>query len=183
MNEMISEIPLRIRELRDISGYSVEEFALELGLKPEVYRGYEEGTLDIPISVIYDIAQKFNMDFTEIITGVAAKIDTYQVVRKGQGEVIERHSRYFYQDLGYNYNHKLMQPLLVTLDPDDEDVTLMSHKGQEFNMVLQGVVELNFNGKLITLNEGDSIYFNPSYPHSQRCVGDSKAVFLTVITE
>ena len=76
-----------------------------------------------------------------------------------------------------------MQPLLVTLDPHEDVVTLMSHKGQEFNMVLEGVMELNFNGKLITLNEGDSIYFNPSYPHSQRCVGDSKAVFLTVITE
>lgn len=183
MNEMINEIPQRIRELRDISGYSVEEFAAELNLDPAIYQGYEDGTLDIPISVIYDISQKFNMDFTEIITGVAAKIDTYQVVRKGQGEVIQRHSRYFYQDLGYNYNRKLMQPLLVTLDPYEDEVSLMSHKGQEFNMVLEGTVELSFNGKSIILNEGDSIYFNPSYPHSQRCVGDKKAVFLTVITE
>ena len=37
--------------------------------------------------------------------------------------------------------------------------------------------------KEIILNQGDSIYFNPTHRHGQRCVGDQKAKFITVIAE
>ena len=42
---------------------------------------------------------------------------------------------------------------------------------------------LTFSGKEEVLNEGDSIYFNPTYPHGQRCNGDVPATFLTMIAE
>jgi quercetin dioxygenase-like cupin family protein len=76
-----------------------------------------------------------------------------------------------------------MQPLLVTLNPSDKPADLVCHQGQEFNMVLEGCVKVVFDGREIILQEGDSIYFNPTHPHGQQCVGDSKAVFLTVIAE
>ena len=100
-----NEIGARLRELREVSDYTIEELAQELGLSPEVYASYEENGKDVPISVIYSIATKFKVDFTEICTG-------------------------------------------------------------EFVM-----------------NPGDSIYFNPTIPHGQRCGGDVKARFLTVIAE
>ena len=50
-------------------------------------------------------------------------------------------------------------------------------------MVLEGSVEVVFDNKSIILNEGDSIYFDPNYMHGQRCHGDKKARFLTVIAE
>ena len=55
--------------------------------------------------------------------------------------------------------------------------------GQEFNLVLKGSIIVTFEDKEIVLNEGDSIYFNPTYPHGQRCNGDTKARFLTMIAE
>ena len=76
-----------------------------------------------------------------------------------------------------------MQPLLVTLEPSDEPADLVTHAGQEFNLVLKGSIDVVFEDKVIILNEGDSIYFNPSHPHGQRCHGDTKARFLTVIAE
>ena len=76
-----------------------------------------------------------------------------------------------------------MQPLLVTLDPSDEPAKLVTHAGQEFNLVLSGAVAVIFDDHEIILNEGDSIYFNPTHPHGQKCVGDTKARFLTVIAE
>ena len=35
----------------------------------------------------------------------------------------------------------------------------------------------------IQLNAGDSIYFNPTYPHGQRCNGDVPCKFITIIAE
>lgn len=183
MKQELNEIAIRIRELRDACGYTQEEFAKELSIDLDVYSKYEVEGADIPISVIYEIANKCKVDFTEIITGVAAKLDTYHVVKRGQGKSINRYPGYRFEDLAFKFNHKIMQPLLVTLDPSDAPASLVTHPGQEFNLILEGTIALIFDGKEIILNAGDSIYFNPNHKHGQRCVGDVKARFLTVIAE
>ena len=178
-----NQIGARLRELREVSDYTIEELAAELRLSPEVYASYEENGKDVPISVIYEIANKFKVDFTEIVTGQSAKLETYHLIRRGGGKVINRNPEYHFEDLAYRYANKVMQPLLVTLEPTDAVAKLISHSGQEFNLVLEGVVIVTLGDKEFTLNPGDSIYFNPTIPHGQRCGGDVKARFLTVIAE
>lgn len=183
MNSEINEIAQRLKGLREVCGYTIEELCDELGFDVETYTKYEEVGDDIPISAIYAVANKFGVDFAEIVTGRSARLNTYQVVRKGCGEDIKRYPGYAFEDLAFRYSGKIMQPLLVTLDPSDEPAALVSHSGQEFNMVLEGQIELVFGEQTIVLNKGDSIYFDPNYVHGQRCKGDEKAVFLTVIAE
>ncbi len=146
-------------------------------------QGYEEDGKDIPISVIYEIANKFKVDFTEIVTGVPARLDTYHIVRRGEGRVVNRNPEYHFEDLAFRYADKIMQPLLVTLEPTDAPAKLITHPGQEFNLVLEGTVVLCIGEKEFQLHAGDSIYFNPTLPHGQRCGGAEKARFVTVITE
>lgn len=183
MDEEMREIAARIAELRDVCGYSREDLAKELHIDLETYVGYEESGHDIPISVIYQISKKFSVDFTEILTGTSAKLNTYHLVRKGEGKSIDRYPGYHFQDLAYRYSKKIMQPLLVTLDPSDKPAALVTHVGEEFNMVLEGSMILVFGDKELLLEKGDSIYFNPNYPHGQKCAGSTPAVFLTMIAE
>jgi transcriptional regulator with XRE-family HTH domain len=178
-----SEIGARLRELREVSDYTIEELAAELRLSPEVYASYEENGKDVPISVIYEIANKFKVDFTEIVTGQSAKLETYHLIRRGGGKVINRNPEYHFEDLAYRYANKVMQPLLVTLEPTDAVAKLITHAGQEFNLVLEGVVIVTLGDKEFEMKAGDSIYFNPTIPHGQRCGSDVKARFLTVIAE
>ncbi len=178
----INEIAARIRELREVCDYSVEQLASELGLDVAQYESYEQNG-DFPISVIYEISNKFDVDFNELITGEPSRIDTFQIVRRGQGRSISRFPGYRFKDLAFRYADKIMQPLLVTLEPSDEPAKLVTHSGQEFNLVLKGTIAVVFEDREIILNEGDSIYFNPTFPHGQRCVGDAKARFLTMIAE
>lgn len=183
MNEEFIELAERIKGLRDACGYTAEQLAKELGIDIEVYNGYETDGKNIPISVIYEIAHKFGVDFTEIVTGTGAKLNTYHVVKKGKGQSVSRYEGYRFKDLAFRYSHKIMQPLIVTLDPSDEPAKLVTHPGQEFNLVLKGQIAVIFDNKEIILDEGDSIYFNPEHPHGQKCVGNTKARFLTVIAE
>ncbi len=183
MSNEFNEIAARLRELREVSDYTVEQLAGELDIDVEVYRSYEENGKDIPISVIYAVANKFGVDFTEIVTGVPAKLDSYHIVRRGHGKVVNRNPEYYFEDLAFRYYGKIMQPLLVTLEPTDKPAGLISHSGQEFNMVLEGTVIVNYDGEEYTLTAGDSIYFNPTKLHGQRCGGNTKARFLTVIAE
>ena len=82
--------------------------------------------------------------------------------------------------LAYNYIGRNKEPMIVSISPSDERPKLVTHGGQEFNYVLKGKIGVIINDKTIELNEGDSIYFDPSYPHGQIAI-DGDALFLTVI--
>jgi transcriptional regulator with XRE-family HTH domain len=178
-----TQIGLRIKGLREACDITREELAEELGIPHDTYAAYEETGADVPISAIYHIANRFGVDLTEILTGTGAKLDTYQVVKAGAGRSVSRYPGYRYQDLAWLYTHKIMQPLLVTLDPSDEPAELVTHTGQEFNIVLHGTVVVVFDGRDLVLEAGDSVYFNPTHPHGQRCGGDTQAAFVTIIAE
>ncbi len=182
MNEL-EELAARIRELREVCGYTQEELAKDLNVDVETYRQYENCASDVPISVIYSMSKKFGVDFSEIMTGVSGKLRTYQVVRAGEGQVADRYPGYKFQNLAFHFTKKIMQPFLVTLDPSDKPADLVQHAGEEFNYVVKGSLIVVFDKQEIVLHEGDSIYFNPNYPHGQKCYGNEPSTFLTMIAE
>ena len=89
--ESMREVGLRIQGLREACDYSLEEMAAELDVDPATLREWEETGADVPISAIYHMARMFNVELTEILTGTAAKLDTYHVVRRGQGKEVDRY--------------------------------------------------------------------------------------------
>ena len=63
----------------------------------------------------------------------------------------------------------------------DAEVHLSSHDGQEMNYVEQGSMELHIDGKVLTLNEGDTIMFDARRPHGMRAVGNKELKFIAII--
>jgi transcriptional regulator with XRE-family HTH domain len=173
----------RIAGLRDALGFSPQEFADQLGVDAATYEAYEQTGYDVPASLLMHIAQIAKVDMGVLLTGKTAHLDTFQVVRAGQGQAVDRFPGYHFQDLAYAYVGKRMQPLLVTLHPSDEPAALVTHRGQEFNYVTEGTVILVFADREIELHVGDSVYFNPLLPHGQRCGSDGPATFVTMIME
>lgn len=183
MTTDFKQIGLRIKGLRESCDIPREELAAELGVPVETYVSWEETGADVPISAIYHLSSKFKVDFNEILTGEYAYLDTYQVVRAGRGKTVNRYPGYYFRDLAWRYKDKIMQPLLVTLDPSDEPAEPVTHDGQEFNLVLEGCVVVTFDDKEFELNPGDSMYFNPTHPHGQKCGSAGPATFVTIIAE
>ena len=181
MNEYIEQISRRIKELRDILNVSAEEVSQQLGVPLDEYAKYETGEDDIPIGVLYGVAGILGVDPTVLLTGDDPKMDTYTVTRKGMGVKIKRYEGYEFMSLAYNFLHREMEPMIVTLEPGNEP-ELVTHGGNEFNLVLDGRVCVNVGGHKFILAQGDSIYFNPKIPHGQTAVG-APARFLTVINE
>jgi len=183
MDEQYQMISERIRELREIFGLTEEEMARETGVDAATYIEYESSGKNIPISVLYHISQKFEVDLSEILTGEPARISTMQVCRRGKGKTIDRYPGYMFESLAPRFKGKVMEPLLVTLIPGQPDAPLVTHGGQEFNLVLEGEIVITFGDKEHILGAGDAVYFDPTHPHGQKAIGKDKARFLTVIIE
>lgn len=181
MNEYIMQISRRIAELREILELDAGEVAEGIGVSTEEYTAYETGAKEIPISKLYKVAALFKVDPTVLMTGDVPRMDDYTVVRGGNGIKVERYPGYSFSALAFNYKHREMDPMLVTLSKS-ETAELVTHGGQEFNYVIEGTIKVVVGDREFTLNEGDSIYFNPAKPHGQRAVTET-AKFLTIINE
>ena len=176
------DIASRIRELRESADVSAEEAASQLGISLPEYLNYESGGMDVPISALYNIAGKFGVDMTDLMTGKSPNLQQYCVVRGGKGPEIERYPGYRFQSLAFDFQNRKFEPLMVTLDPaKNQSISLVTHGGQEFNLVLSGRVRVVFGGKFIDLGTGDSIFFDPTIPHGQLALDEASATFLTVI--
>ena len=171
MNEM-NEIGPRLRELREASDYTVERLAAELKVDPDVYRGYEQDGKDIPISLIYEVANKFGVDFAEILTGTPARLDTYHIVRRGHGRVVNRNPEYHFEDLAYRYADKVMQPLLVTLGAWSGLAGPTSKESLEQRCSLLGVRQWSRGMSLMSWRQNPAVHpwgFNSPLSH-QPCI-------------
>ena len=176
-------VALRIAELRDIMGYDVKTVAGKLQISEEAYNGYEINGEDIPISLLYKLANLYGVDMTDLLSGQSPRLSTLSVVRSGKGLHAERYAGYLYEDIGFNFARKTMLPMIVTLNPDNRPPELVSHSGQEINYCLEGEMLLLYDDLRVTLRSGDCAYFDPTHPHGQQAAGAMAAKFLTVIQE
>lgn len=176
------ELASRIRELRESAEFSAAQAAARLGLDVAEYESYESGERDVPISALYAIAGAFGVDLTDLMTGKSPNLQRWCVVREGEGPEIERFPGYRFQSLAFDFQNRLFEPLLVTLDPArNASISLVKHEGQEFNLVLSGRVRIVLGGSSVDLKAGDSIFFDPTIAHGQLALDEASASFLTVI--
>ena len=61
-----------------------------LNLPVEVYQEYEDGSADIPASVLFEIAQKLEVDMGLLLTGEETRMNIFTVTRKDKGVNVER---------------------------------------------------------------------------------------------
>jgi transcriptional regulator with XRE-family HTH domain len=183
MIEQIKQIAERIRGLREISNMSVEALAKSLKITAAQLAEYESGKVDIPVSLIYKIAHKFNVELSALLSGENPKLHIYCVVRKGKGITVERRKQYGYESLANNFLNKKAEPFLVTVEPEHEGLPVQfnSHPGQEFNYVLEGIMKVNIDEHEVILYTGDSIYFDSSYQHSMMALNNRPVKILAVV--
>lgn len=180
MNE-IKQIAERLKGLRDALELSEKEMASVCGISEEEYTAYESGEKDIPVSALHCIAHKYGVELTSLLFGEEARMNAYFLTRKGQGMAVERTKAYKYQSLAAGFKNRKADPFIVSVEPNDKSINQNSHSGQEFNMVLEGRLLLNMNGKELILEEGDSIYFDSNLPHGMKALDGKTVKFLAII--
>ncbi len=185
MEEAIKQIGERLKGLREVLDIPAQDLADTCGITLDKYLKIESGEVDITISNIMKIARKYGVSADAIMFAEEPRMRSYSVVRKGHGLSVERTKAYKYQSLASGFSDRKAEVFIVTVEPKPDAHTIYknTHPGQEFNLVLEGAMELYINGKTIVLEEGDSIYFDSTKPHGMKAIGKQPVKFLAVAIE
>ncbi len=182
---ILMDVAARIRDLREIIGLTPEEMAKKTDLSPETYTKYESGLVDLPFTFIHKCAIIFGVEMTELLEGSGAHLKSYNVTRKGKGRLSAREPGIEIKDLAPLFRNKIVEPFWVTYTYSEEQqnapINLLTHAGQEFDIILSGSLKIQIGEHTEILGEGDSIYYNSSTPHGMIAVGGKDCVFCAVV--
>jgi mannose-6-phosphate isomerase-like protein (cupin superfamily) len=183
MTDEVREITARVKVLREIEEISGETLAKELGLDPGEYNNWESGKADFPVGVLVEIAARFKVDLSELITGKTSKLTTFCLTRANEAPEVSRRPMYGYWNLAYNFHRKKAEPFLVEAKAETETkpLSINTHPGQEFDYVLEGRLLISVGGHEMELGPGDCIYYDSNEPHGMKALGGKRARFLALV--
>ena len=181
----LMDVAQRIREMREIIGYSTATMAELLEIPEELYLQYESGAVDLPFTFMHKCSLAFGVELTELLEGYSARLTSYTITRSGKGPVTASEDGITIQNMAAMFQNKMATPYWCTYkyDPEQEKkpIHTVTHSGQEFDLVVSGTLKVRVGEHEEVLHEGDSIFFKSSTPHGQVAVGGKDCVFLAMI--
>ena len=181
----LQEVAIRIREMRDICGFTVAEMAEKTEVSAEEYMAYEAGKLDFPFSFIHKCALAFDIGITDLLEGRSAHLSSYTVTRKGEGQETAKEAGISIMSVAPLFRQKIAEPYRVRYEYDpalqNKPIHLTRHDGQEFDFVLEGKLKVQVGSNIEYLEAGDCIYYNSSTPHGMIAVDGQDCLFMAVV--
>ncbi|MBQ6852278.1 MAG: AMP-binding protein [Oscillospiraceae bacterium] len=185
MDFKIREVAGRIRELRQISGFTVEEMARRTGLSVEEYIRCEEGTSNLSIAFLYRCTLSFGVDMGDLLEGRSPKLRSYDLTRKGEGQRIEEAHHMIGYNLAADFRNRIGLPLYMEMKyrpgAEYEDIQLVTHEGQECDIVISGHMKIQIGSRSEILHPGDCIYYDSGTPHGMIAVDGEDCAFYAFV--
>ena len=185
MDFKIREVAARVRELREISGFTVEEMAQRTALSVEEYIQCESGNRNLSIAFLYRCTLSFGVDMSDLLEGRSAKLRAYDLTRKGEGQRIEEAHHMVGWNLAADFRNRIALPLYMEMKyregAEYEDIDLVTHEGQECDIVIRGHMKIQIGGHTEILHAGDTIYYDSSTPHGMIAVDGEDCAFYAIV--
>ncbi len=178
MKDALASLDLgnQVRNLRNKRDLTLQDLAGLTGLSKPNLSQIENNLVTPPIATLLKISSALGVAIgyffqdSEQDSGIVVvrKKDRYGVAK---GPHIS-HIGYQYEPLAYPKIDKSMEPFIVHMEEREaDDIKYNNHKGEEFLYVIEGSLEFRSGNSVITLEEGDSLYFDSVVPHGYRGIG------------
>ena len=181
----LMELAHRIREMREITGFSVREMAEKTEVPVDLYMTYEEGKVDIPFTFIHKCALTFNVGMSDLLEGQSARLSTCTVMRKGHLQDPITEDGIQIMNMAPMFRNNIAEPYWVKYEYSeklqDQPIHTTQHSGQEFDYVMSGRLKVQVGDNVEYLSEGDSIFYNSSLPHGMIATDGQDCVFLAFV--
>ncbi len=181
-------IGTKLKKLRISKKLTLQAVAKEIGFSPALISQIENNNVSPPIATLSKLAKFFDVKMSSFFTENDEE-PKYEVIRRDDRKTVPRvisragtKHGYFYESFSFKMQSKKMEPFLITLSDKIQDNNTYSHEGESFLFVIKGTFELLLDKENITLEEGDSIYFDTSLEHRFRSKDGSEVTVLEVLT-
>ncbi len=172
---------LQIRKKREQIGIALTKAAKKIDISPSFLSQIERGIVSPSISTLRAIADFLDTPIGVLLSESISK-ENYAIIRKNnKSHPIIR---------GKGVRFHILSPSSSNLEfmYDEYEVNSSTgdkpyqHDGEECGFVLEGKLEVNLNGKIFILNEGDFIWFQSSIPHKMKNLSNKKTITIWVDT-
>ena len=185
MDYKLREVAGRIRELREISGFTVEEMARRTDVSVDEYIACESGSRNLSIAFLYRCVLIFGVDMGDLLEGRSPKLRSYALTRKGEGQRIEEAHHMVGYNLASDFRNRIALPLYMEIKyregAEYEDIELVTHEGQECDIVIRGHMKIQIGSKTEILHPGDTIYYDSGTPHGMTAVQGEDCAFYAIV--
>lgn len=174
------QIGQKIKELRIQKSLTQEELADRAELSKGFISQLERDLTSPSIATLTDILQCLGTNLEEFFMGSAEQ------------QVVFKKNDYFIKtDLDLkntiewiipNAQKNMMEPILLTLEPEGKTYPDNPHEGEEFGYVLSGAVVITIGNTSYKAKRGEAFYFTPNKKHSIAASGKLGATLLWVTT-
>jgi transcriptional regulator with XRE-family HTH domain len=176
----------RIKALREAQDMSLEQVARLSGIDPDRLAAYECGDAVPAIGAVIQLSRVLGSKTEGLLHGGGTVSEHLTICRAGEtlsGETGGTEQSYTYLSLTRpgTAGHR-MEPFLLSFDPDTPKPVPITHDGQEFCFILDGTIELYYDGRTYKLEKGDSAYLDSAKPHTFHGLGATVAKMLAVVS-
>lgn len=181
----------QIRRLRHTRRMSLQQVSELTGMSISTLSKLENGLIELSYTRMIAISEALGINLTELVaadsrlTSAPSLVTARRSVTKaGDGSHAETRN-YVYEYLNTDISKKRMVPTIATVKPRSlaEYGPLVTHKGEEFVIILEGEVELHSEHySPVKLSKGDSVYIDSTMPHAMISTSKGLARILFVCT-
>jgi transcriptional regulator with XRE-family HTH domain len=185
MKYLDAKIGQRIKAWRLAKGLDQRTLAGRAGLRRSYISLIENGKKAAAVSTLALIADALSVGVGELFEDAENfRSSNIAITRNIEAQPPGQKTSfgYTYKPLCSEKRNKIMDAFIVRLEPKSKQRYDFVHRGEEFFYVLQGSLKLRYEGKIITLQEGDAVYFNSSLPHKLEVDGDKTVYVISVNT-
>lgn len=168
---MSDSIGQQVKRLRSSKKMTLKELSDKVGLSTSFLSQFERGNCTIAIDSLVDIAHALDADLYDILSNVIprkTKGSRYILRSYERGNTHIQNPREYQTNLSADNTGLDLLAREVTLLPGEPGkiAAAAPHTGEEFIMVLEGILTIAFDGKPYQLYPGDTAHFPSTIRHS-----------------
>lgn len=181
----IANIGKKIRQLRLRKKLTQQQIADQCDISKSLLSKIENGQTSSAIATLSKISKALEVPLSWLLEDEEEKDLVLLREDERQAKVDDEHMGYSYELLANRSRYTGVEPTIVHVTPKKYNVRkeAYTHSHDEFIYILEGTIELSYDGEKYTMQAGDTAYFKGTKPHIFIPVDDDGAKVLTLFIE
>lgn len=174
----------KLRAVRERKGYTLKVVAQRAGVSESLVSQIERNKVSPAIDTLLVLADVLDISL-EFLFEEYRRERPVQIIHAQERRTMEEEAA-VYEELSKpsdNEESHSLESYLVKIPPNGKTLRgSYGHLGREMGFIIQGKAQLHYDDKIYELEEGDSVSYSASAPHSIVNVGEEPLTALWVVT-